>query len=139
MKLENFKWQKGIYIKINDLELDMHNCYDFNSVTYDVAKREIILMWNRHDGDWVNKSDPEEVKITVTGVEKFQINPRDAEIPFTEDNCLSSFGYITDEDWVNGQFWTDSSPEPHWDWSLEFQSGAEFIINGQSGRVTLKP
>jgi len=46
---------------------------------------------------------------------------------------------MSDEDWVDGRFTTPNEPEPHWDWSLEFQSGAEFIIHGHSASVALKP
>ena len=58
-------------------------------------------------------------------------------MPFTEDDCLSSFGYACDDDWRDGQFWVDSRPDESWRWSFLFMSGAEIQIAGERAEALL--
>lgn len=138
MRAQNFSWFDSIYLKTGNLELDIHNCYDFRRLTYDVTARTIKLEWKRSTGEWVDQALPGIVEISLTGVDYLRLEPRDPEQPFTEDDCLSSFGYDCDEVWTDGQFWTDEPPESHWRWSFAFQSGAEVVVGGQSASVTLQ-
>ncbi|MCP4490416.1 MAG: hypothetical protein GY820_24315 [Gammaproteobacteria bacterium] len=82
---------------------------------------------------------PSAVKVELKGVDQFKVVPRDSKMPFTEDDCLSSFGYDCDEDWADGQSWIDSKPEDHWWWSFYFQSEAEFLIQGEIAHAEISP
>ena len=137
MQPKHFSWSQGIYLHVGDQELDMHNHYDFLGVSYDVQARSVALSWRRGTGDWVDPDLPLHVGIGMTGVHHFRVEPRDAALPFTEDDCLAGFGYDCDEDGADGPFWTDSPPDPAWRWSFEFQSGAEIVVGGEDAKVTL--
>ncbi len=136
MRTENFSWKSSIHLQIGDLELDMHNNYDFVGVVYDLKVRSVLLEWHLANRESISKTLPSHIKMLLSGVEDFRVSPRVHEIPFTEDNCLSSFGYACDEKWTDGQYWIDGTPEPEWRWSFLFQSGLEIQIGGESASVT---
>lgn len=138
MRAENFSWSNSIYLVVEGQEFDLHNCYDFHSFAYSIATRSVSLVWFRGTGEWVDNDLPTRLCIDIFEVNYLKIHPRDPEMPFTEDDCLSSFGYDCDEDWADGQFWVDGPAEPNWRWSFEFQSGAEIFIGGERAVVTLQ-
>jgi len=139
MLAKNFTWSNSIYLNAGGYVLDLHNCYDFRSCQYDVLDRTVELNWVRGTGEWVNQEQPSALCIKCVGVYFFRFTPRNASLPFTEDDCLSSFGYDVDEEWAEGQFWVDSLPEDHWYWSFSFQSDAEILVGGESASVQLLP
>ena len=97
MMKRNFEIEDGIYLKNNSSELALHNDYDFTGLSQSIEKCSLILNWRRSKGDWVSHDIPESLFIEFFEVNEFRLMPRDAEIPFTEDDCLNSFGY-----WVDG-------------------------------------
>ncbi len=137
MHAESFTWSDSICIKTAGRELDLHNCFCFRSVTYDVAARSVKLIRERWNDDSVEKTLPKFIEISMTDVDFFRAHPRNPEQPFTEDDCLSSFGYDCD-DWAHGPIWSDDTPDAAWRWSFAFQSGAEIIAGGASASVTLR-
>ena len=60
--------------------------------------------------------------------------PRDPEIPFTEDDCVSSFGYWVDEDWAAGVIVVEGNQktEPQWLTAIDFMSGAVLAVQAES-------
>ena len=66
-------------------------------------------------------------------VTEYRFIPRDPDLPFTEDDCLSEVGYWTDEDWCDGVFMTDDDPDQRWLTAFGFMSGA--IIAIQAARA----
>ena len=135
----NFKFRDSIYLVIDDLELDLHNDYDFTRVEYLVLERTVKLDWKRSNGDWVKSDLPKTITLRFDDVSRFELRPRDSDIPFTEDDCLSSFGYIANEDWCDGIFWIDDVPKDGWMHAFEFMSGAIIALCANSSRVTIKP
>ena len=75
---------------------DLHNCFDFQGIEYDVAKRTVLMRWTRGTGDWVKASEPPELQLEFSGVSLFKAHERDAALPFTEDDCLDSLGFLWD-------------------------------------------
>ena len=102
MITENFSWTKSIYLKIDSHEYDLHNDYYFHKFSYDITEKLIALEWKRGAGDWVTLSQPHLISLKISGVYHLEVKPRDPERPFTEDDCLSSFGYCSKEDWCDG-------------------------------------
>ena len=135
----NFQFRNSIYLAVNDLELDMHNDYDFTRVEYSVLERTAELTWKRSKTDWVKSDLPNTVTLRFDDVQRFEFRPRDPNLPFTEDDCLSSFGYLADEDWCDGIFWIDDIPEDGWMHAFEFMSGAIIALCSNSSRATIKP
>jgi hypothetical protein len=70
-----------------------------------VLERTAELKWKRSKGDWVKSDLPNTISLRFDDVSRFELRPRDPEVPYTGDDCLSSFGYLTDEDWCDGIFW----------------------------------
>lgn len=139
MRADNFAWKNSIYLQAEDLDLDIHNDYDFRRFSYEVEGRSVSLEWFRGSGKWVDKKLPKKIQLLMTGIDDLRVTPRDQEMPFTEDTCLSSFGYDCDEEWADGQFWVDNAPEPEWRWSFHFQSGMEIQVGGRNATVIITP
>jgi hypothetical protein len=111
MKLINYKISKDfIAIELGDTYLDLHNNFDFINLEYRFLEASIILKWVKSRGDWVPKDSPLSVTLAFSGVYLFKSKERDAEIPFSEDVCLESIGFIGNDliEDINGFF----SPEP---------------------------
>lgn len=64
--------------------------------------------------------------------------PRDPEMPFTEDDCLASAGYWTDEDWCDGVMVFEGEPPPTFLRAFAFQSGAIVAIAADDAHATLE-
>ncbi len=139
MHAKNFLWKDSIYLQVGDLNLDLHNDYDFVEASYDVEARSVLFEWRRGNGEWVSNVLPLRLRILMTEIYGFRVQPRDPAMPLTEDNRLNSFGYDCDEDWADGQFWVDGPPEPEWRWSFLFQSGMEIQVEGVSASVIVAP
>ncbi|NLT69279.1 MAG: hypothetical protein GXX91_01130 [Verrucomicrobiaceae bacterium] len=135
---EHFTFGSDIRLVADGHELDLHNNYDFQGVDYSVRDRSVILRWQRGGGDWVPKEIPSEVELRYDGVERFEFHRRDPEMPFTEDDCLASSGYWTDEDRGGGILVMPAAPEPGWLRAFQFQSGAVILIQAQEGHAAIK-
>ena len=135
----NFQFRDSIYLVLDDYELDLHNDYDFTRVDYSVLERTAELHWRRSSRDWVKPDLPSAITLRFDDVSRFEIRPRDTNVPFTEDDCLSTVGYLANEDWREGIFWTDSVPEVGWMQAFEFMSGAIIALRAKETRVTIRP
>lgn len=65
--------------------------------------------------------------------------PRDSETPFTEDDCINSFGYWVDEDWAKDVITVEpnQAPEPQWLTADDFMSGAVLAVQATSASAEL--
>jgi hypothetical protein len=92
------------------------------------------LHWRRSTGDWAAAGTPASVSVEFREVTEFRFLPRDAELPFTEDDCVSTFGYWTDEAWADGVIMTDPTqiPDPSWLTAISFMSGAVIAVKAES-------
>ncbi len=128
---------RDVYLCAEGLELDLHNDYDFCALHYSVENRSVSLYWRKGDGEWVPGDGPREIELTYEGVERFEFHPRDAELPFTEDDCLFTVGYWTDEDCANGIYVASDPPDSKWLRAFEFQSRALVLILAKQAHVIL--
>mgnify|MGYP000588380329 CR=1 FL=1 len=110
--IEDFTIKDGIYLVSGEGTFDLHNNYDMTEITYSVAERRATLTWVRSTGDWVPETEPLQLQLEFHGVSCFRFMPRDPQLPFTEDHCLSNAGYWTDEDWCGGVMICEANPEP---------------------------
>ncbi|MCJ8313214.1 MAG: hypothetical protein MJK11_09625 [Pseudomonadales bacterium] len=95
MNLLNFELADDfIAIDYNGEYLDLHNNYDFYGFEYITSKRKLIFTWNRSNKEWVSKTSPNQIVLEFNGVSLFKCKERDGETPFSEDDCLSSIGFI---------------------------------------------
>lgn len=133
----NLKWIGPVELLVDDIYLDLHNCFDFMSVTHNVDRRELTLNWRRGFGDWITPSLPGHLAMCFADVFHLMIRPRDVLLPFSEDDCLASFGFCNEGDEDQDQFFGDFDVDPKWLWSFEFESRAEIIVGAQSVAGTL--
>jgi hypothetical protein len=78
--------------------------------------------------------------IEFRGVTEFRFQPRNPKMPFTEDDCVSNFGYWTDEEWADGSVMICDAPQTSETQSLnaiEFMSGAIVIVQADSAHATI--
>lgn len=99
MRLVNFTFDSSIEIGFAGRHryLDLHNCFDWQSITYLSEERRIKMPWIRSTGDWVQADLPPSLVLEFRGVSRFAACPRDTELPYTEDSCLASVTFSPPE------------------------------------------
>jgi hypothetical protein len=99
MRLVNFNFDTSIEIGVPGRQrfLDLHNCFDFQTISYFPEGQHISMLWTRSTGDWVQAELPKDLVIQFRGVSQFAASPRNPEIPFTEDSCLSAVTFTPPE------------------------------------------
>ena len=137
----NFEIVDGIYLVQEGFELDLHNNFCFTNLDYSVKQREIVLSWHRSKGNWVSSDTPRSLAIEFKEVSEFRFMPRDSGIPFTEDDCINSFGYWVDEDWAEGVIIVEPNQiiELHWLTAIDFMSGAVLAVQAESASAKITP
>jgi hypothetical protein len=135
----DFEITQGIYLVKPPHELDLHNCFEFLGLDYSVEHRTLLLRWRRSGGEWVASDTPAAVTIEFREVSEFRFQPRDAALPFTEDDCVSSFGCWRDEDWTDGVIVAEpsQSPDPKWLTAVDFMSGAVIAVQAASAHARI--
>lgn len=128
----------NIYLVQGGQSLDLHNNYDFTGVAYSVEARRVTLQWRKVEGDSIGDSLPAEVELVFEGVSHFQVMPRDPEMPFTEDDCLSCAGWWVDEEWCDGVMICEGGECSGWLRAFGFQSGAIVVIGADEGKAVIK-
>jgi len=133
----NFEIVDGIYLVKESRELDLHNNFDFKNLNYSVEERKLVLNWERSKGDWVNSDTPKALDIEFIEVSEFRFMTRDSQVPFTEDDCVSSIGYWVDEEWAEGVIVLEPNQEaePHWLMAIDFMSGAVLAVQAESANA----
>lgn len=137
----DFEITNEIYLVQPPFELDLHNNFDFLGLHYSVEERTLLLQWRRSLGDWVASGTPDFVRVEFREVSEFRFQPRNTELPFTEDDCVSSIGYWTEEDWVDGVFdiAPSQTPNPQWLRAISFMSGAVIAVQAASAHARIEP
>ncbi len=139
MKLSNFIIAKdNIALEIDDLYLDLHNCYDFIGFKYDALNRTLEFNWQQNKGEWVQEGLPFNVTLVMEGVYLFAAQGRDPEMPFTEDDCLSSIGFTWNEDLDELVEYHSNEPKDgctHL--NLVLMSGFEVKIGAEKSKVNI--
>ena len=135
----NYEIVDGIYLVQGSYELDLHNNFDFKNLEYSIAERKLVLSWERSKGDWVSLDTPKALTIEFNEVSEFRFMPRDSEKPFTEDDCINSFGYWVDEDWAEGVIMVEpnQTAEPQWLIAIDFMSGAVVAVQAESANAAV--
>jgi len=135
---EDFTIKNAIYLVSGKDSLDLHNNYLFAEIVYSLSDRKVTLSWNRRSDDWVPATDPHQVQIVFHGITSFRLMPRDPEMPFTEDDCMSDAGYWTDEDWCDGVMVFEGEPQSDWLRAFAFQSGAIVAIKADEAQTIIR-
>lgn len=136
----NFEIHLGITLVQPPHEIDLHNLYGFMGLQYSVADRTLLLRWRKLQSEGTPAAAPATVSIEFRDVTEFRFTPRDPRMPFTEDDCVSTFGYWTDENWANGVIMCDphQTPDPRWLTAISFMSGAMIAVQAGSAHATIE-
>ncbi|WP_370980208.1 hypothetical protein [Agaribacterium sp. ZY112] len=133
MHLANFKVEDtASSIEVEGSHRDLHNNFLFYALDYDIANREIRLRWRLRDADWVAGDDPEYLDLIFQSVSLFKSKERDLDSPYSEDDCLSTIGFIGNdmiEDVESYSYTSPSNEASHL--NISFMSG--FAIKVASG------
>ena len=135
----DFEIKDGIFLSQPPYELDLHNDFDFCGLHYSIEDRTLSLHWRRSNGEWVAAGTSASVGVEFREVSEFRFFPRDAELPFTEDDCVSTFGYWTDEAWADGVIEPDptQTPDSRWLTAIHFMSGATIAVQASSAHARI--
>jgi hypothetical protein len=90
---------------------DLHNNFDFQGLVYNSVQRTLELHWIRGTGDWIKATEPAELRLSFSGVFLFKASERDPEMPFTEDDCLNSIGFMWDDMLSEMDGYTSNQPK----------------------------
>ena len=92
MRLTNFTFDTSVELGVaaRHRYLDLHNCFDWQSITYLSEERRITMSWIRSTGDWVRPDLPPALALEFRGVSRFTACPRDTDLSYNEDSCLAS-------------------------------------------------
>lgn len=136
MDLTNFKVE-GTFssIEMDGRHRDLHNNFRFSSLEYNITSQELTLLWFRRDEDWVASDDPYQLKIVFSSVSLFKVKERDADCPYTEDDYLSTIGFIGNDmlQEMEGFAYCNPSPEAN-HLNLSFESG--FAVKISASKAT---
>jgi hypothetical protein len=139
--IRDFTFSDDIYLVQPPHRLDLHNDFDFCGLHYSVEKRTLSLNWRRSSGAWVHSSNPASIEVEFLSVSEFRFLPRDRERPFTEDDCVSTLGYWSNQEWADGIVpeCPKDKPDPSWLTAISFQSGATIAVQAATAhaRITL--
>ncbi|MDD5262909.1 MAG: hypothetical protein PHD76_13780 [Methylacidiphilales bacterium] len=135
----DFEIIDGIYLSQPPCQLDLHNNFDFHDLHYSIENRTLSLHWRRGKGEWVSSDTPASVCVEFREVSEFRFHPRDPKLPFTEDDCVSTFGFWTDEEWADGIILAEPTqiPDPNWLTAINFMSGAVIAVQAASAHARI--
>lgn len=135
MRPENFQVDDSIYFQHGGFDLDLHNNYDFVGFTYSVAERLVEMRWHRGTSDWVDTRPPARLLLRLHGITHFSASPRDPEMPFTEDDCLSGISFLAPEP-PEPEGVTSNGVNSSWHWVFSFQSGFSLRLAGERAHLS---
>ncbi len=117
-----------IYLHTESESFDLHNCFDFVGVSYELHGRTARLRWTRNE--YASVEEPRLLVVEFRGVSHFSATPRDANMPFSEDTCVGEIGGIEpSEPTVAGIY---SDVPSGWHHVFTFMSGFVLRIGAES-------
>jgi hypothetical protein len=92
MKFKNFEITREIELRTGTLLWDIHNFADFQGLELVPAEDAVVMKWTVPErenpwGCYENKFSG--MKLYFDDLKFLKVNPRDPEMPFTEDACVS--------------------------------------------------
>ena len=98
MELTNFVIEDSFSaIEVDGLHRDLHNNYSFERIVFDSSRRELTVEWVKGQSSWVPEDTPQSLKLIFSDVSLFKCKERDSDMPYSEDDCMSSLGFIHNE------------------------------------------
>lgn len=86
----------GYLLAWSDIEVDLHNDYDFVGFEHSVEKSVFTLVWTRTKGSWVAENAPERISVSFSGLSFLKIRHETESLG--EPSTLEFAGYLHVED-----------------------------------------
>lgn len=94
MVLLNFRLgTDGISLEWENQYLDIHNCYEFRTLHFNVLQSELLLEWAVSEEAWAARETLSGLILQFKGVCYLAVKPRDVDYPKTDDSCLSNISF----------------------------------------------
>ena len=134
MRAENFQVESSVYLQQRGRDFDLHNDYIFSAFSYSVAERVLELSWTRSAGDWVRTDMPTRLTLLCHRVTHLSFVGGGLEMPFTEDDCLSSLSFAPAEGFEVSIVASTAAAafDSSWHWLFSFMSGFTLRVAGES-------
>ena len=132
MQLLNFQLGgDGISLDWQDQNIDLHNCFDFQRISYNVHLQQLEVNWLRSPEEWAKEITVPGLTLVFSGVSFFRVKERAVEYAFTEDSYLMhiSFHPVEQRDEFDSISLSSSFTD---DLTFFFQSEWGFKINAAS-------
>lgn len=135
----DFTISNGIYLEQAPYKLDLHNDFEYVGLTYSIESRTLVLEWRRRQQEYVSPNTPRSLRMLFSQVSEFRYLPRDATLPFSEDDCMNSFGYWVEEEWAKGVMvgQPGQAPDPKWLTAIDFMSDAVILVQAEEARALI--
>ena len=117
-----------IYLHAGKDSFDLHNSFDFVAFKYEPSSQVARLRWVPNGYGSVPQS--RSLVVEFRGVTHFSATPRDRELPFSEDTCLSAVGGVAPSDPTVAGIYSDVPSG--WHHVLTFMSGFVLRIGAES-------
>ncbi|SRR6266498_3320864 len=134
MKLINFEIANdNIALTLGDYYFDLHNIYDFISFEYRVAKKQFFILWERNDGNWVEKNLPKNLKLNFSNTSFLKIKENEKDEFVKDDSCLDAIGFAEISVRENMDSWLcEGLEDDKSDMILIFLNGQTIKINAET-------
>ena len=131
MRLKNFEISGSIELQSDNLFWDIHNFADFEGLELLPAYDAVVMKWTvpKHANPWgcpENKSSG--MNLYFDDLQFLKIGPRDPDMPFTEDACVSHILKVDPKVENEDPFMRTREP-----WALG--DSFRLVFQFQSGRV----
>jgi len=130
MKLLGFELG-NINLEIDGQVYDLHNNFIFRGFSYDIASRELVLRWSGGKGEWIPPDNPSEIVITARRVSHLSVVARDAEMPYSEDDCLNCVSFVNANEATENSFTVSSPADPNLHYVFQFMSGFALRVQAE--------
>ena len=138
MRTEGFRFAKMHELKASDLELDLHNDYDFLGFESDMERKTLTLNWQRTEGEWVRESLPLAIEVEIRNFVRMKFRPAADSSALTGSQTLSFIGHLHPEEWdeMDGCLDDEHPPSDH-DFIVGFEDGAAVKVRGGIAEIRL--
>ncbi|MGI4872723.1 MAG: hypothetical protein ACRYFX_16305 [Janthinobacterium lividum] len=94
MHLQNFQlYGDGISLEWEGHNLDLHNCFDFKSLDYNLPQQQMSLRWLRSPEAWAKSTPLPGLMLIFNNVTFLRVKERDPAYLLTDDTCLASISF----------------------------------------------
>ena len=134
MVLLNFRLgADAISLEWGNQHFDIHNCYDFRTLHFDVLQNELALEWRVSEEAWAASETLSGFLLCFKDVSYLAVKARDAACPIMDDSCLSSFSFHAIEQRDEFESITLGIPFATDDLTFFFESEWGLKVNARSG------